>query len=371
MAKIDYNAMHRYWMESSLFEVDGQLVLPSDWTCCEELMRIRRTMVQIAKSKDDLFRRPDRLRNGRSHVVASKLGRDLQVCLGFDVRAICKAFPEHRFDPYFNLFAEAYRGSVLERLDYTRRDVGLLNGFVEKLRTGARRTGFMDEVRNHERGATKNARKVRRYIDDLYGQYPKLLHVRIDLYYETIWPRPHLFPVSVTKMKQHKAQFMRHVRKRFHDAAVGHLWTVEYGDMKGPHFHMLLNFNGHKVRQGITIAQQLGEHWQRVITGGLGRYWNVNKNEDQLEAQGRRGIGTISHGDDKRRENLVRTALYLVKTDMFVRLIMPGFGKTFGTGRIVPRKKSKAGRKRKGNRLAEWVEGISSRRGGVKRGKPS
>lgn len=371
MAKIDYNAMHRHWMESSLFEVEGKLVLPADWTCCEGLMRIRRTMVRVAKSRDELFRKPDRVRKGRAGVVASKLGRDLELCLGVDVRAICKAFPEHRFDPYFNLFAETYRASLLWRSEFARHNVDLLNEFVEKLRAGAKRSGFMDDVRNHERGAVKNARRVRRYIDDLYGQYAKLLHVRIDLYYETMWPRPDVFPVSVKEMKRHRAKFMRHVRKLFGDAAVGHLWTIEYGDMKGPHFHMLLNFNGHKVRQGITIAQQLGEHWQRVITGGRGRYWNVNKNEDELEAQGRRGIGTIGYADEKRRENLVRTALYLVKTDMFVRLIMPGFGKTFGTGKIVPRKKSKAGRKRKGYRLSQWVEGVSGKRGGMKRRDPS
>lgn len=371
MAKFDYKELHRHWFESCIFEADGKLVIPPDWTWCQGLMLVHRTMVQVVRTTDELFRKPDRGRKGRDGVVASKPGRSLQACLATDVEAICKAFPDHRFDPYFSLFVEIYRASPFWRSPYTQNNVALLNEFVERLRAGAKRAGFMRYVRNHERGAVKNAKRVRKYIDDLYSQYAKLLHVRLDLYYETEWPRPMVSSVSAEEIKDHWAKFTRHVRNTFGDAAVGNLWTVEYGEMKGPHLHVILNFNGHKVRQGITIAQQLGEYWQKVITGGRGRYWNINKYEDLWEAKGRRGIGMIAHSDEKRRENLVRTALYLVKTDLFVRLILPGFGKTFGHGKLKLRKKSNAGRKRKGARLTEWVETVVKKRGAFARTPPA
>ena len=367
MTSIDYNELRLHWFQSSRFECEGKLIIPPDWTWCEGLMRIRKTMVKVAKTSDKLFRKPDRVRKGRAGVVSSKLGRDLLLCIGVDVRGVCEGFPEHRFDPYFNLFAEVLQRSQLHRSQYAQRNVDLLNEFVDKLREGVKRAGFMRNVRNHERGAVKNAKRVRKYIDDLYGDYAKLLHVRLDLYYEIVWPRPEVSPVSSREMKIHRAMFMRHVRRTFGAAAVGHLWTIEYGEMKGPHVHMLLNFNGHKVQQGIAIAKQLGEHWQKVITKGRGRYWNINKYEDEWEAKGLRGIGMIAHSDERRRENLVRAALYLVKTDLFVRLVMPGIGKTFGTGKFVPRKRSKAGRKRKGHGLTQWVQGLADARGGITR----
>lgn len=364
---LDLKEMHQHWMESSVLEVDGALALPPDWASCEGLMLVRQTMVEVVKGKEELFRKPDRARSGRRSVIPTKVGHNLQMCLGVDVWQICRSFPEHRFDPYFNLFAEVYLASPLWRSEFLRNDVDQLNAFVDKLRAAAKRTGFMENVANHERGTLKNAKTVRKYLNALYCDYPKILHVRIDLYYKVLWPRPDAYPLSAEQMKADRAKFMRHVRKKFKDKAIGHMWTVEYGEMKGPHFHLLLHFNGQKVRQGITIAHQLGEHWQHVITNGLGRYWNVNKYEGGFEAQGRRGIGLISHADEKRRENLLRAALYLVKADLFVRMIMPGFGKTFGHGRFRPRQKSNAGRKRKGERLVAAVDAIRTRRGGIGR----
>ena len=44
--------------------------------------------------------------------------------------------------------------------------------------------------------------------------------------------------------------------------------------------------------------------------------------EAGFEALGRRGIGLISYSDEKRRKNLLQTALYLVKTDLFVRIVV-------------------------------------------------
>lgn len=364
---IDLKLMDRYWMESYVIEDDGKLIIPPDWSCCQWLMQIRRAMVDVARSGDELFRKPDRVRKGRRGVVATEVGRRLENCIGIDLRQIFEAFPHHRFDPYFDLFAKTLHASPFWRSDFHRRNVTLLNKFVEDLRAGAKAAGFMKSVKNHERGTIKNARTVKKYIGDLYGDYPKILHVRLDLSYQMLWPRFEESPISAMEMKADRGRLMRYVRNKFKAKAIGHMWTVEYGAMKGPHFHLLLHFNGHEVRQGITIAHQVGEHWQHVITKGRGRYWNVNKGEDVYEAMNRRGIGLISHADQKRRGNLLETALYLVKTDLFVRVVMPGFGKTFGHGRFQRRKKSNAGRKRKIQRLLDGISAISAKRGQSRR----
>lgn len=357
---IDYGFM-QYWRESALLEVEGQLLVPPEWDSREGLILVRRTMVEVIRGSDELFRKPSRERSGRPGVVATKLGRLVEECLGVDVAQIYKLHPFHRFDPYFDLFAEAYRASPLWYREYLRRDVDQLNAFVDDLRDRAKRQGFRTKLANHERGAIKNGKTVERYLNRLYEDYPKQLHVRIDLHYEIC------SQVSDEEVKADFAKLMRHVRREFGATAIGHIWTAEWGELKGLHIHLLLHFNGQKVREGITIARQLGEHWQHAITNGRGRYWNINKREDWYEAQGRRGIGLISHSDEKRRNNLLRTALYLVKPDFFVRMVRPGFGKTFGHGRLRPRKKSNAGRKRKGYRLQAGIEVICTGRGGLRR----
>lgn len=359
--------MYEHWMESSLVWRDEKLVIPPEWECREGLMHVRNAMVAIARSEGELFRKPSRTRTDRRAFVTTKLGDMLRDCLTVDVARIYKSFPGHRFDPYFTLFADTYLASPLCTRDYLRNDVDRLNQFVSDLRAGAKRSGFMKIVANHERGTKKNSKTVRGYLSALYGDYPKILHVRLDLYYLVAGRRPDGSAPSAEQMKADRARFMRYVRKKFRSVVIGHMWTVEFGEFKGAHFHVLLHFKGHEVRQGITIAQHLGDHWQNVITEGRGRYWNVNTREAFYEARGKRGIGLISHSDEKRRENLLRTALYLVKTDLFVRMEMPGFGKTFGHGRFRPREKSNAGRKRKGHRLQAAIDAMCVRRGGIRR----
>ena len=357
---IDRKEMWQQWMIGSLVNVEGTLCIPEEWKYYQQLMMVRESMVQVARSKEDLFRLPDRVRKGRGGIVATRLGRRLELCMGMDYHAIERSFPRHRFDPYFRLFMEVFCASPLWRREYLRKDLTYLKSLVDALRAGAKRKGFMQGVANHKRGSIKNERAVRKYIDDLYGDYAKLLHVRIDLYYDMSTVKPGDLVVEPEVMKAHRERLLRYVRAKY-PSAVGHMWTLEFGPMKGPHYHIFLHFDGSKVRNGITIAQQLGEHWRHVITKGAGRYWNVNSQEAGFEKQGRRGIGLISHHDLKRRENLLKAASYLVKVDLFVRVEMPGVTKTFGHGVFRPRKRSNAGRKRKGHKLLKWLDEASKR----------
>jgi hypothetical protein len=365
--KIDLTSMYQHWREASSMEINGSAVTCWEFKCREGLMIIRRTMVEVAKTSDDLFRTPDRLRKGRNAVVATRLGRRVETCLNLGIDEIISAFPQHRFDPYFSLFVDTWRASSISRRSGYPRQVNELNQVVSKLRNGAKEREFMTRLANHERGAMKNAKAVQRYVDLLYGDYAKILHVRMDVYYDNKQLSGGTEDLPAERLKSDRAKLMRYIRKKFKRNFIGHMWTIEYGAMKGPHFHLYLHFRGDRLREGITIARHLGEQWQHVITGGLGRYWNVNVYQDRLEAQGRRGIGLISHSDEKRRHNLLQAALYLTNVDLFVRVEIPGLTKTFGHGRVVRRKKSKSGRKRRISALHSTLDTICELRGGFRR----
>ena len=365
--KHDADLMRRSWFESTQIKFDGKRYIAPEWDSHEALMLVRETVAGIVRSKERLFRQPSRRRPERRTVVASELGKMLERCLQLDVWQVRKSFPHHRLDPYFELFADHFCASPLFWDERLRHDVDQLNDFSDQLRTAGTDAGFKKNVSNHERGAIKNAHTVIKYINALYREYPKILHVRLELFYERAWLDIHT-AISASEMKMHREKLMRYVRKTFGEDAIGHIWTVEYGAFKGGHFHVFIHFNGQKVRKGIRIARQIGMHWQHTITKGRGLYWNVNNDEYRFEAEGRRGIGLISHLDEARRLNLLNSALYLVKVDLFVKVLVPGFGKTFGLGRFRPRTKSNAGRKRKQSDLQTWIEMTSVRRA-VKRNR--
>lgn len=362
--KIDFNDLNRHWLESMSVKSneENRRIIPPEYACCQELMEIRRTVTAVLATKEELFREPDRIRKGRRGVVATRVGRKLEASLLIDLEEIHNKFPHHRFDPYFTLFESTYRATRLGRGNYTPSPL-MLNEFVETLRVGAKEVKFRKMLRNHERAALSNATSVSLFFDKMYHDYSKILHVRLEASYRKVPGREEL---SAQRMKSDREKLMRYVRKKFKKKFIGHMWTVEFGDWKGPHFHIILSFDGSHLREGITIGTLIGEHW-KVITGGEGTYYNVNRDEDAYERRGLRGIGLIAHSDGTRRHNLLVTGLYLVKTDLFVRLVMPGFVKTFGHARYRPRKKSKAGRKRKIQGLIDRIESIVSSRGGTKR----
>ena len=106
----------------------------------------------------------------------------------------------------------------------------------------------------------------------------------------------------------------------------GFIATLEYGLLRGYHFHALIFLNGHLVQDEVRIAWRLGEHWANVICEGQGRYWNCNAQE-----YAERGIGVINYYDGDKRVALVeKVASYLTKTDFWVQF-QPG-GKTLFKG---------------------------------------
>jgi len=105
-------------------------------------------------------------------------------------------------------------------------------------------------------------------------------------------------------------------------------------------------FNGHEVRQDVTIAKALGELWSEAVTAGAGGYWNCNAKKVFYERRRGVGIGMIEYDDLDKRKRLENAALYLAKSDYYVRLTSPAVGRTFAKGQLVETLPRKLGRPR-------------------------
>lgn len=99
--------------------------------------------------------------------------------------------------------------------------------------------------------------------------------------------------------------------------------------------HLMLLFNGSKVRQDVTIARLIGELWKNKVTKGAGLYHNSN--DPNYKARFTYcGVGVFSGLDDATIAGFQRVADYLVKRELLVRVAMPHLGRALRTGLVLP-----------------------------------
>jgi hypothetical protein len=181
-----------------------------------------------------------------------------------------------------------------------------------------------------------NYQSMNSYIDNLFVRHGRLLVLRIDLSYQQNINCNGLqakedFELLINTM--HSNNVFNHL--------CGYAWKLEYGVSKGFHYHVILFFDGSKVRQDISRAKMIGEYWANNITQGKGLYYNCNLEKDKYDYC---GIGMINHYDEEMIENLKnKVAWYLTKPDDYMQSI--DIGETFGIGGI-KWKSSNAGRPR-------------------------
>eukprot|EP01037_Dinobryon_pediforme_P005092 gene5092-5143_t len=103
---------------------------------------------------------------------------------------------------------------------------------------------------------------------------------------------------------------------------LSHVVKLEYGVQKGAHMHVLLMFNGAMVRQDVTIAKLIGEHWSNVVTCGMGVYFNCNA-APYKNRFSHCGVGVFNKLDEATVAGFQAVADYITKPDPLVTLMMP------------------------------------------------
>ncbi len=101
-----------------------------------------------------------------------------------------------------------------------------------------------------------------------------------------------------------------------------------------------LIFDGSHVKQHEWLGDLIGQYWVEV-TGGRGYHHNCNRGTYKYP-----GTGLIDHHDAEKRENVMRTLMYLAKKDQFVRVKASPKSKTFMTGHLPEPLVGRTGRSR-------------------------
>ena len=171
----------------------------------------------------------------------------------------------------------------------------------------------LDTVRReHQRKRTALVRRLVAFKQ----AFPKLMVLRLDFGYG----KEHS-PISTDRIISDWEELKAFISTKF-PSNLGHAVKLEYGLQKGAHMHALLLFNGAMVRQDVTIAKLIGEHWSNGVTGGMGVYFNCNaapyKNRFSFC-----GVGVFNKLDEATVAGFQAVADYITKPDPLVTLMMP------------------------------------------------
>lgn len=262
---------------------------------------------------------------------------------------IAKLPQKYKYNEYLNVFMTCceHFGLLPSPSENVDRILDpLVNPLILMMRRLCCTETFRERRRIQQREVRTRYRDYVDYIDALFDSNDRLIVLRLDFGYR----KAHVSNITLKMALDNVSQLIRNRRSNqlFNDN-VGYVIKTEFGIERGIHFHVILFFNGSR-RQGtahVMLAQQIGEYWSNVITGGAGTYWNCNRKIDDFRSRGRCGIGLIHWDDDASRKNLRDYVLaYLCKVDQCFRSRMQEKVKLMRRGVVPSVRVAKRGRPR-------------------------
>lgn len=228
-----------------------------------------------------------------------------------------------------------------------RNQYSIAGNIIHYIRKDADHPLVLKEIRNFEETPARNAASAISYINHLFDRYCKLLVLRIDLGYQREAFKGLNDTEAYAMIKRDRDTFFNNMRhNHLFKHRVGFISKLEYGLDKGFHYHLILFFDGSKTQKDLYLAKQICRYWNINITRGLGNAYNCHQKKSDYRFK---GIGKISYHDTVLRDNLINYVVrYLIKPDLFARVVIPGNAKgthIFERGQMKSLKASK-GRKR-------------------------
>lgn len=329
--------------------------ITKEWDLAGHVWNIEYLVAKIIKSTENYFSvKENRFKNG-SYMHVKKVGNLIINSFKVNTDALKQHYPMHQFNPYVDLYIKLTEeryffgmswlahvmscGEVIARCD-------ALNGLVSELRKIGNSNKFKKTLSDFERSSNKNYQELVKYIDKQFEKHSRLLALRIDFGYlkDQCWPSNIEGAIKYDEVKLHRESLLTYMKKLLpKNSMVGFAWKLEYGLDKSYHYHLLLLLDGSIVREDITIARMIGEYWNKTITSGKGLYWNCNANKSAYKSC---GIGMVSYYDSDARIGLKKAALYMTKTDYYIKMVIPGNGRIFGKGNMPEHKVNNLGRPR-------------------------
>ncbi len=318
------------------------LEVTHDLDFAQALFDTRKILERIAKQKSDYFRTRNKGFNGKPIIEQTSA----VINIISSIKWLVNYYEAHaefiEVNPYLSVFydclTEARNAGVkleaiVESWSRVEGDNAIkikrdMNQLIKDYRSLVASQAFKTRLKIYYQGTKRNARSGKRFLDKLFDHHAKLLVIRVDLGYQNSIKNK----VTYAGTNAYREQLIKHVQKNYPNL-LGYIWKLEYAPEKKYHYHTLFIFNGNKVRQDVTIADQIVSHWAKeIVINGEGAYYNCNKHKKDYDQV---GIGMIHRKDTEKRAALDKIVLnYLVKTDHYVKARIPKGKRTFGKSEV-------------------------------------
>jgi len=343
--------------------VDGDpkphLIPTTDEDLAREVIRIEKTIRKLTKTKGQLFHWPPRGRRQRQPLHSPPpLAEDFLRILCSSLWWVRKAFPHHNLHPLVELF-EKHMDARSFSANFTPvclDDVERLNACIKAIRDDAKSKAFRRRLDRHHELVRRNTYGLLALIDGLFANYSQLLVVCMNIGYRRD-PLKAWFSLPITEEEalNQRDEMILYLKRKCSFKPVGYAWKLEFTEHTGWHMHLLLFFDPNLHQDDVVIAEHIGQHWNRVISGGNGCHFICN-----YEPSKYRSVGKIHHADVPKLWALwEQAAPNLTSVDYYARMRLSK-GNTFGSSKLpdVPAKKRGRPRALTSAKLADYVSSM-------------
>lgn len=254
-------------------------------------------------------------------------------------------FPLSTFSPYVELFFQK-TGEMQSSQE---------SEILKALQLALAEQGFKKSVLRMRKNDREKQALLSRYIYSLFAYLPSLLVIDIDLSYVEEWnynqplnadidsiddtaqTEENIRTQRIERVQNERNELITQLKKKYKKDLVGYIWKLDYSTEKNFYYNMMLFLDGQKYQNDVEIAEGIGSLW-KSITEAKGIYFNKNLHKYD-------GTGLIQHSELQKRKSLQKRALYLIKTDYFIKMKLKAQNgqklHTFDRGQIPKRIQSK------------------------------
>lgn len=225
----------------------------------------------------------------------------------------------------------------------------VFNELLLVIRDHCRTSEHRTRVRKHRNNGKRALNRFLKWEEELFEARSRHLMVLVHLGYQP----QHRSAVTPLVLQEHLGRMLNNQRSNpLLKGILDYTWKIEEGRRTGLHAHLLVSYDTQR-KNGIAVAREFCDYWDRSATRGMGAAWNGNltgwlKRGDKQ--RGELGTGQINHDDVLGRAELRKLLGYFAKGDQYLRRKWGAKFKTFGLSRPAekevqgrPRRQSEAG----------------------------
>lgn len=200
--------------------------------------------------------------------------------------------------------------------------------YLEYLHELRRRLSTSDIQQFHGQQVVREHRRVKSItgaVDDALSVCRKARMVRVDGSYKQS-VRRNKTPECISNDLDRLIRNMRHNKRQFSSLVLA-VFKIEYGAMKGYHWHGYFIYDGTMVCRDALLGTYLKSYWCDVVTKGEGAGFNVNVGEvkrrlsERLQVPERHlAIGEFRKGDSIQEASIKALIRYFAKREQGLRL---------------------------------------------------